>query len=257
MIVALCRQHEVDILVLAESEIPDALMLESLNMGEISQFRLPSNPSERLRFFIKYPHDSLKPIRDDRGIAIRHLTPPIGIDITLVALHLPSKLHMSDIDQASHSVQIAQMIQEAEEQIGHTRTLIIGDLNMNPFEAGVIGANALHGVMDKNIARRGSRTVQGRQYGFFYNPMWGKMGDMSQGPPGTYYYSNSNYVNFFWNMFDQVLMRPDLIDYFAEERLQILTSINGESLLATDGRPQISFGSDHLPVLTSFHIEEG
>ncbi len=256
-IVALCHEHAVDVLILAESDIPPALLLEALNRGDATKFRMPLNLSPRLSFFTKFPSDSFKSISDDGGIAVRHLVPPIGLDILLIALHLPSKLHWQDRDQTLHAVRVAQVIQEAEMQIGHGRTLIIGDLNMNPFEDGVVSANGFHAVMDKTVARRKGRTVQGKRWDFFYNPMWGRMGDGSQGPAGTYYYNGSGYVSFFWNTFDQVMIRPDLLDYFVEERLQVLATINGQSLLSPSGVPDTSFTSDHLPLLVTLQIENG
>ncbi len=91
---------------------------------------------------------------------------------------------------------------------------------------------------------------------FFYNPMWGKMGDNSQGPPGTYYYNDSSYANLFWHTFDQVIMRPDLLEYFSDESLQVLDSIKGVSLVSPDGIPDTSIGSDHLPILVTLQIEQ-
>ena len=109
-IVHLCQEHMVDVLILAESRIPDAELLEALNRGQSSKFQLPFNLSKRLSFFIRFPRDSFKPILDDGGIAIRHLVSPIGLDILLVALHLPSKMHSRDSDQAFHIVRVAQVI---------------------------------------------------------------------------------------------------------------------------------------------------
>ena len=42
---------------------------------------------------------------------------------------------------------------------------------------------------------------------FFYNPMWGHFGDALDGPPGSYYDARSEAVAYFWNVFDQVLIR--------------------------------------------------
>jgi len=79
--------------------------------------------------------------------------------------------------------------------------------------------------------------------------MWGHFGDGSIGPPGTYYDDRSGHVAYFWNMFDQVLVRPDLLDYFATEDVQILTDDGLEALLTRNGRPDSTMASDHLPLL--------
>lgn len=254
-VATLCREHEVDIMILAESKLSRAALLEALNERQASKFRTPFNPSTRLSFFIRYPARCLRPVHDDGGVAIRRLLPPIGPDILLVAVHLSSKLYYSDTDQTFRATRVVEAIQRAENKVGHTRTIVVGDFNMNPFESGVVGAGGFHAVMDRRIALRGGRTVQGKQHPFFYNPMWGRMGDSSTGPPGTYYRSASNPVNFFWNTLDQVLIRPDLLEFFSDTKLQVACDVAGQSLLSASGIPDTSFGSDHLPLVFEIDIE--
>jgi hypothetical protein len=109
--------------------------------------------------------------------------------------------------------------------------VLVGDLNMDPFEEGVVKANGLHAVMTRRLAGRQTRTVQGRVYPLFYNPMWGLYGDSSAGPPGTYFYEPSGHVGYFWHLFDQVLLRPDLLRFFRNESLCILTEDGQRSFL--------------------------
>jgi hypothetical protein len=160
---------------------------------------------------------------------------------------------MTEDDQKFLAVRVSQLIQEAESKVGHTRTLVIGDLNMNPFEVGVVGADGLHAVMTQSIARKRSRTVQGRDRPFFYNPMWGRMGDSSVGAPGTYYYRSSQQVSYFWNTFDQVLLRPELLDLFLQDDLRVISQIGDNNLMTENGIS--SSYSDHLPVIVTLHTE--
>jgi len=92
---------------------------------------------------------------------------------------------------------LAGAILEAERRVGHARTVLIGDLNMNPFEAGMIAADGLNAVMDKRIAAKGFRKVSGKRMQFFYNPMWSRLGDESIGPSGTFYYRSSDIMAIF------------------------------------------------------------
>jgi hypothetical protein len=108
--------------------------------------------------------------------------------------------------------------------------------------------------MDRKIAMRGSRTILERRYPFFYNPMWGLLGDATEGPPGTYYFERAEHDMFFWNMFDQVLIRPDLLPYFRNEDLKILTEDGSMSFLSRKGLPDASMASDHLPLLFKLHL---
>ena len=48
---------------------------------------------------------------------------------------------------------------------------------------------------------------------------------------------------------DQVLVRPELIEYSRSEEVRILTRAGDVSLVSNDGRPNRSEASDHLPVL--------
>jgi len=253
---SLCNENEVDILILAEAKpanILDNEILIDLNSGRENVYIAPFNLSSRLSFFFRYPLESIEPVSDEKGIAIRRISPPIGLDILLVALHLSSKLHMTEDDQKFQAVRVSQLIQEAESKVGHTRTLVIGDLNMNPFEAGVVGADGLHAVMTQTIARKGSRKVQGKEKPFLYNPMWGRMGDSSVGAPGTYYYPGSSYVSYFWNTFDQVLLRPKLLDFFLQDDLRVISKIGDNNLMTESGIS--SSYSDHLPIIVKLQIE--
>lgn len=257
-VATLCHEHRVDVLILAESGLSTEELREVLNSGQRSQFRVPSfAPLSRLSFFIRYPRRSLKPVYDDGHVAIRRLVPPVGFEILIVAVHLPSKLYYTETDQTLNSPLVARAIERAEAKFGHTRTVVVGDFNMNPFESGIVGATGFHAVSDRKTALRGERTVQGKQYRFFYNPMWGRLGDTSQGPPGTYHFNTSNYVNFFWNTFDQVLIRPELLEFFPDERLAVLSKVKEQSLLSSTGIPDTAHGSDHLPLLFAVDIEKG
>jgi hypothetical protein len=126
----------------------------------------------------------------------------------------------------------------------------MGDLNVNPFEDGMVLASAFHAVMTKDTAMRGSRTVQGQKYPYFYNPMWSHFGDQRSGSPsGTFYYEKAEHLVYFWNIFDQVLLRPELADAFEHENLRIISRVGNTSLLGENGRPNLKIGSDHLPIV--------
>ena len=91
--------------------------------------------------------------------------------------------------------------------------------------------------------------MQGRSYPFFYNPMWGHLGDWSDRPPGSYYYERAEHVSYFWNIFDQVLIRPKLLERFRSDELRIVDQAGDISLRTADGRPDHDTGSDHFPLL--------
>src|ERR1022692_4901300 len=92
----------------------------------------------------------------------------------------------------------------------------------------------------------GKHLVQRQKYKFFYNPMLNHFGDHGE-TCGTFYFEGSEHLCYYWNLFDQVLLRPDLLNGFVPENVRILTSI-GDSSLLRDGQPDKDTLSDHLPV---------
>lgn len=175
-------------------------------------------------------------------------------ELILAVAHLLSKRDAQPPTQAALARYLVADLRALEKRRNHQRTIVVGDLNMNPFEEGVAGADALHGVMTRRLAAAGERVIQGRGHGMFYNPMWGFLGDWNKlvpGPPGTYYRSAAETVNYFWNTFDQVLVRPELADRLTA--VSVLDHDGAASLLTPNGLPDRNDGSDHLPLL--FRLE--
>jgi hypothetical protein len=54
-------------------------------------------------------------------------------------------------------------------------------------------------------------------------------------------------LNYFWAIYDQVLLRPSLAPALTE--VSILDHDGQESLLTANGLPDIANASDHLPLL--------
>ncbi len=132
-------------------------------------------------------------------------------EILLAAVHLPSRRDRSHGDNAQSATYYASRLREIERALGNDRTVVVGDLNMNPFEHGVVSGHGFHGVMTQAKALEIERSVDGENSPFFYNPMWGCFGDRTPGPPGTFFRSASEPINYFWNIYDQVLIRPALL----------------------------------------------
>jgi hypothetical protein len=240
----------VDVLLLAESAFDTSDVLAALNGGGPDTFCYPPSNSRRIHLFTRLPEatvtDQFNDSSDGR-LTIRRLTTSPTTDILLAALHFQSRMAWDALDQAMQTTVLQQDITDTEDVVGHQRTVLVGDLNMNPFDLGVVGAHALNAVMTRDLARGEGRVMAGRPYRFFYNPMWGCFGDRTPGPAGTYFYSASRPGNHFWHLFDQVLLRPALMDALAE--LRILEEDGQESLLTDRRRPRSSEVSDHLPVL--------
>jgi len=257
LVVALAHEHELDIIILSECDFSLSKLLLLINEPVKRKYSLPFSAVPGPVILIRLPRKSLKIRHDSHGVSVRNLIPPLGLDILIVILHLPSKLFYKEDDHALIATRLPEIIEEEEKKIGHQRTIIVGDLNMNPFEPGVVGSEGLHAVMVRDIAKKKSRFVMDKERIFFYNPMWNHFGDAFSTPPGTYYYSSSTPVNYYWNMYDQILIRPDLLDYFDDNNLKILTKAGTVDLLTPSGIPNKKIASDHLPIMFFLDLIKG
>lgn len=61
--------------------------------------------------------------------------------------------------------------------------------------------------------------------------MWHLMGNASNLCKGTFYYSTET-KSYYWYTYDQVILRPNLIDKFDINELKIIESINNISLIS-------------------------
>jgi hypothetical protein len=107
----------------------------------------------------------------------------------------------------------------------------------------------------KSIALKQERTVLGEKKKFFYNPMWSRLGDMSEGLAGTYYYNSASPTNYFWHTFDQVLIRPSLLAGFSHDDLKVIDKIGNTSLIK-NGKIDKERFSDHLPLVTTLKVSQ-
>lgn len=162
LIANLIEQYEIDVLIFAECSISPTVLLQSLNHSERKYSYSPNDSCKKIEIYTRFSPEFSKPVLDGTEFTIRHLTFPGNVDILLTAVHFPSKLYWNDASQAFACVELSDEIKATEEKIGHTRTILVGDLNMNPFENRMLSANGLHAVMSKMTAKKQSRVVKGK-----------------------------------------------------------------------------------------------
>lgn len=243
------KLHDIDVVMLAECPLGVAEVLRELNSAPGSGFHYNAGNCEKITVYSKFATHLVPPIHEESRMSIRHMKIPGAQDWLLAVVHLGSKLHNSDASQTIAATEISRSIVSTEKKIGHSRTVLVGDLNMNPFEHGIVAASGLHATMDRRIAEKRGRMVERKVYPFFYNPMWSLLGDASPGPPGTYFSRQSQQLVYFWHMFDQVLLRPEVLPKFQNKDLMILDSDGTSPFLKPSGVPDVDVASDHLPIL--------
>jgi hypothetical protein len=251
----LVRTHSVDVLMLAECPIKAASVLATLNHESVDFF-YPQSSCPKIAIYTRFSDQYVLPQDTGDDFTIQRLALPGRPEILLCVVHFPSKLRQDPIDQTMYAVKFSELLVRAEETVSHCRTLLVGDLNMNPYEDGVVATRCLHAVMTREIARRPSRKVKFESNPYFYNPMWAHFGERNEGHAGTYYFSSPKARADFWNIYDQLLLRADLLPYFRNEDLEVLhhDRSTNVSFLTSEGYPDRESVSDHLPILFRLHI---
>jgi endonuclease/exonuclease/phosphatase family metal-dependent hydrolase len=248
------KSESIDILVLAELRHGAASCLKALNAESRLTYHANLSQCPRIAIYSRLSDQYLSPAADTKYMTVRVVKPPIGRPFLLVGVHMRSKLHQSSESHGLSLLPAAHEIRAAEDRLGTQRTVVVGDFNADPYETSIVAATGFHAVMTRQRAQRGARTVGGIEQPFFYNPMWSYLGDLSQGPPGTYHYSHGEEAERFWHSFDQVLLRPAMLEHFREGSVRVVTQAGSLSLANRDGYPDADKLSDHFPVVLTLYM---
>lgn len=242
----ICSEHKIDIVVLCEAnKVPEQLFLKNLRKTDANFDSTLSLPTNRTLLFHNKKHKITKH-HDGKFYSLFKINESDS-PILLVSLHLPSMLYYDEDDIGHQATLIKREIEIYEEELQTNKTIVVGDFNLNPFSKLMVSATGFNAVMDYKIALKKFKTVSQVKYSYFYNPMWTLHGNVKNEVLGTYFYHKKP-TSFIWNVFDQVLLRPELIERFKFEELEILHKVGDESLLNANGRPNDKTYSDHLPI---------
>ncbi|MDU7927965.1 MAG: hypothetical protein E7J35_05360 [Veillonella sp.] len=239
-------ENNCDIVALAEYEDDIKSLINSLDKENIDMYEFQMIVCNRITLLTKFKPMFIERFSDNSHYVILKI-PHKSIKYHLVAfVHLPSKLNANCTDLLFRIHNLITNLEKDEIKCKCNNSIILGDFNLNPFEIPMIAAGSAHALSCKRVASRGKRTINDTDYKMFYNPMWNLFGD-NEGVPGTYYYSDSGQDVYFWNIFDQVIIRPELINFFESESLKVILNAKETSLLNKNGKPNKDI-SDHLPI---------
>ncbi|PGZ92185.1 hypothetical protein [Bacillus sp. AFS029533] len=256
--------YDLDFLVLGELKKADVPLYKE-ELGKLG-FSLRTTPQSKVKIFDRFEtqkHEMVKKITDfseysqfDRSTSLIYTLN--GQKILIVGVHLFSIASMSDQQSRKGFAMLAlKVIEHYEKEHKIDKTIVIGDLNMNPYEPGMIDFFGLHATMCKNTALAGIRDIGGEKKRYFYNPSWEGYSNIGNdiSPPGTYFFEEryGTYLPY-WNILDQVIIRPELVEN--NRGFKIISSAGEEvpNLLNEEGKPDKVIYSDHLPILYSFEI---
>jgi len=132
LVAQLAEEHSVDLIVLSECKTPVTTMLMQLNAAHV-RYELCAGLCDGITFFGAFQASFLTAVLESARVSIRRLLLPARKEILVAAAHLPSRLHFSDESMIFECTNLAKMIKDQEEASGHHRTILLGDLNVNPF----------------------------------------------------------------------------------------------------------------------------
>ena len=215
-IISLVIDYAIDILVVAEYNSNQDELSELLKDCEQRLVKCNTWGCDRLNVWSNYGNI-------ESGVqGSYHSIQIIQNQFVLCCVHLFTDLYGDRSDERLEEIrQIMYDICTIENRIRSQRTIIIGDFNEMPYGKGCLNANGFHGLPALETEDKPTRTVNGREYRKFYNPMWNLLGDFSY-PPGTYFLDQSRLHNPMWYILDQVIISKDVMPLFNKKNLKIL-----------------------------------
>jgi endonuclease/exonuclease/phosphatase family metal-dependent hydrolase len=260
-IVRLVQTHNVQILLLAEPPEdfnPSDLLMALNTVPRPSRvkgfFAVDSAPEKhKVRVFSRLGEMRNWKLKVRRSrYAIWQVTVRSRGSFLLAPAHFPSIQNDQGDQQRETATALRLDLESAENNQADPISIVIGDLNANPFDAGIASVYGLHATHLRSSAVHRVRNQNGAAYRYLYNPMW-RFFAGSQ--PGTFFGHTSAPVCHNWFILDQVLVRPALLNLFDDKTdVEILTNDGALPLLTShSGRPSNNF-SDHLPLLFRFNL---
>ena len=174
-----------DVLVLIECGLTRSSLLTAFN-PETSYFAIECADRFKVlaNFHPRYMERLEPPVPSDR-FDIWRLSLPLQQDVLVSVVHGLDKRNNSESKQALFLEQVVSAIAYFENELGHDRSVVLGDFNSNPFEAPLASAVGMNAVMSRRIARGNPRRMLNKSYPYFYNPMWNLYGDDRKGTPAS------------------------------------------------------------------------
>lgn len=271
-VVRLVQHYRVNIVFLAESNPQQDVvgLLRSLNaaprLPEEGAFRAidwvnrptPNSAMANFCVFTNLQDSIWEQCTITNRYAIWRVVLPHQRILHLAAVHFPAIQQDQGDQQRESAIALRQDLEFHEEQIVKANeprfSIIMGDMNANPFDAGIAGVYGLNATHIREVAQRQFRYTNGQRHLYLFNPMWRFLG---MKPWGTYYNDKlSKPIRYDWSILDQVLVRPDLISCFDRSDatdlwIPITDGVMDFDLSRRTDRPEIP---DHRPVVFQFEL---
>ncbi len=161
-VAALANEHGADIVAVSEMDSDDVTLAAALNAAGFTR-RVTAAPAATT-VFSRLPAGSKCFVRSEaeRSTAFEVQTPG-RLPVLVVTCHLRSRLFAQNahLDAYSSARRLAHFVEDVERRRKHSRTVLIGDLNFDPFDTAAVAIDALHGVPSRAVAAREKREIAG------------------------------------------------------------------------------------------------
>lgn len=252
LVLTLVGQHAVDVVLLVESAGPDSFLANWL--GRAGFRVVPSHARFGVFAHQDFSVERLSVSALTNRVDYFRMGFPSGSNGLIALVHNFDRRNYGDETRAGLFADVASNVRREEEKFGHRQSIICGDFNAHPFEPAVSGSHGLHALGVRAVRDQTVRRVAGTDRDFFYNPMWRAYGYGTDAGSATYFRAGNNAYELIWHMLDQVVVRPDGLAFFPEDKLRILDAVGARSLTRRQGEPNDTFASDHLPVLFEWNL---
>lgn len=234
------------IFAIAEAAHPTQIR-RALDVAGIGTWREVTSTKNQLRVFSRLPLGNITLLQLSARYVILKVKGLTIEDFLLCCAHLPSQNDVGRPSVESEARCLGTDLRDIEKNKAIDRSIIIGDLNLHPFDDGIVNLDCLGGMMTRRIADRRPRVVNERSYPLRYNPLWKLLGN-ENGPSGTAYYSLSGISKTFWCCYDQILLSRGILPSVADKDIDVITMAGVKNLTTKHHTPDRRLFSDHLPL---------
>ena len=277
------KTHSIDIIILGESK--KGLSNGFCKVNDLIELVLLSGEREelRMRLYYKHKHDlafrHLNNFSDseEKEIimhetidtiliqrTIKRIARVVQLEMTinnekylLSCIHFPSKNNQDEVSQLQTAYNYKKYILEKNADYNQ-KVIIVGDFNMNPFDAGMIEPHGFYALNHQDLIRD-NVTFQHSPETMLYNPCWWLMGDYhpknsSIKVSGSHYFKSAPSKKLYWHLFDQVLISKNMIDHFNYDDLEVLEIEEILQELKSKKTREQAIYADHLPIMYSLNF---
>lgn len=172
-------------------------------------------------------------------------------DYILAAIHLEDRRNYVPMQRIETIKSLVADIEETEDALKCTNTLVIGDFNAGPYDEELLSQYAFNATLFKKVLEK-KMVSKSKRKKMFYNPILHYLSEDTE-MYGSFYYEQGHATPF-WYCLDQVITRESLAKSI--NHVEYLKKINTKELLKnTTPNKKIS---DHLPLLVNLQeVENG